>query len=58
MVMLGVLCGSTNLLLRESLEAAITLRMPHQAAQNLHMFAAGWNYTQESPHREDFVKRL
>lgn len=42
-IMLGVLCGYTQLLPRPALEHAIALRLPRFAEQNLRTFSAGWN---------------
>ncbi len=44
MIMLGVLCGSTEILPRPALEEAITLRMPQFAEQNIQTFDAGWRF--------------
>ena len=44
MLMLGVFAGYTNLLPRALLAQAIEQRLPRFAAENLHTFAAGWNY--------------
>lgn len=44
MVMLGVLCGATELLPLSTLEEAIALRQPRFAEQNIQMFAAGWRF--------------
>jgi indolepyruvate ferredoxin oxidoreductase beta subunit len=44
LIMLGVLCGTTELLPRPALEEAIALRLPDFAAQNLLTFAAGWQF--------------
>ncbi len=43
-IMLGVLCGYTQLLPRSTLEQAIAQRLPRFAEQNLRTFAAGWNF--------------
>jgi len=43
-IMLGVLCGYTQLLPRSTLEQAITQRLPRFAEQNLRTFAAGWSF--------------
>jgi Pyruvate/2-oxoacid:ferredoxin oxidoreductase gamma subunit len=48
MVMLGVLCGATDLLPRPILEQAIALRLPHVARQNLQIFAAGWLFAKKA----------
>lgn len=48
MVMLGVVCGATELLPRPALEEAITLRLPRFARQNLQTFAAGWQFAKKS----------
>lgn len=47
MLMLGVLCGATELLPRSVLEEAITLRLPPFAEQNLQTFAAGWQFAKK-----------
>lgn len=47
MVMLGVLCGALELLPRSAVEEAITLRLPRFARQNLHTFAAGWQFAKK-----------
>ena len=44
MNMLGVLCGSVDLLPRAVLEEAIALRLPQYAEQNVQMFEAGWQF--------------
>ncbi|MEO7019146.1 MAG: 2-oxoacid:acceptor oxidoreductase family protein [Ktedonobacteraceae bacterium] len=49
MVMLGVLCGTVDLLPRSALEEAITLRLPSIADQNLQMFAVGWQFAKKMP---------
>lgn len=43
-IMLGVLCGYTQLLPRPALEEAITERLPRFAEQNLCVFDAGWRF--------------
>jgi len=43
-IMLGVLCGYTQLLPRTMLEQAIAQRLPRFAEQNLRTFAAGWSF--------------
>ena len=48
MTMLGVLCGSTELLPRPALEEAIVLRLPHLAEQNRSNFAAGWRFAKKA----------
>lgn len=45
-IMLGVLCGYTQLLPRPALEHAIALRLPRFAGQNLHTFSAGWHFAE------------
>jgi indolepyruvate ferredoxin oxidoreductase beta subunit len=45
-IMLGVLCGYTQLLSRSGLEHAITSRLPRFAEQNLHTFSAGWSFAE------------
>ncbi len=47
-IMLGALCGYTQLLPRSVLEEAITERLPRFAGQNLRTFAAGWSFGEES----------
>ncbi len=44
MLMLGVLCGATELLARPVLEEAIALRLPHLVEQNIQTFDAGWRF--------------
>jgi indolepyruvate ferredoxin oxidoreductase beta subunit len=51
MIMLGVLCGATELLPRPALEEAITLRLPQLAEQNMQTFDAGWRFAQKSQER-------
>lgn len=51
MLMLGVLCGATELLPRSVLEEAITLRLPRFAEQNLQTFAAGWQFAKKGRSR-------
>lgn len=46
MLMLGALCGYTNLLPRPLVEEAISERMPRFAQQNISAFAAGWRYAE------------
>jgi Pyruvate/2-oxoacid:ferredoxin oxidoreductase gamma subunit len=48
MVLLGVLCGATELLPRPDLEQAIALRLPDCAEQNLQIFNAGWHFAKQS----------
>ena len=43
-IMLGVLCGYTQLLPRPTLEEAIVERLPRFAEQNLRIFDAGWQF--------------
>ncbi len=43
-IMLGVLCGYTQLLPRSALEHSIANRLPRFAEQNLHTFSAGWSF--------------
>ena len=43
-IMLGVLCGYTQLLPRFALEHSIANRLPRFAEQNLHTFSAGWSF--------------
>ncbi|SRR6266487_2106103 len=43
-IMLGVLCGYTQLLPRTTLEQSIAQRLPRFAEQNLRTFAAGWSF--------------
>src|SRR6266702_3846239 len=43
-IMLGVLCGYTQLLPRLALEEAIVERLPRFAEQNLRIFDAGWRF--------------
>jgi indolepyruvate ferredoxin oxidoreductase beta subunit len=43
-IMLGVLCGYTQLLPRPALEHSIISRLPRFAEQNLRTFSAGWGY--------------
>ena len=45
-IMLGVLCGYTQILPRSTLEASIARRLPHFAELNLRTFAAGWSYAE------------
>lgn len=47
MVMLGVLCGATELLPRPALEEAIELRLPRLVDQNRQIFEAGWNFAKK-----------
>jgi indolepyruvate ferredoxin oxidoreductase beta subunit len=49
MVMLGVLCGATEILPRPALEEAITQRLPRFARQNLQTFGAGWQFAKKGP---------
>lgn len=51
MVMLGVLCGATELLPRPALEEAIALRLPHLVEQNIQTFAAGWQFAKKDTQR-------
>lgn len=51
MIMLGVLCGATELLPRPALEEAIALRLPRLTAQNLRTFAAGWQFAKKVQQR-------
>lgn len=43
-IMLGVLCGYTQLLPRSTIEQAIVRRLPRFAEQNLRTFATGWSF--------------
>ena len=43
-IMLGVLCGYTQILPRAVLEQSIAQRLPRFAEQNLRTFAAGWSF--------------
>ncbi len=43
-IMLGVLCGYTQLLPRTALEQSIAQRLPRFTEQNLRTFAAGWSF--------------
>ena len=45
-IMLGVLCGYTQLLPRSTLEHSIIGRLPRFAEQNLRTFSAGWGYAE------------
>ncbi len=45
-IMLGVLCGYTQLLPRPALEYAIALRLPRFAEQNLRTFSTGWHFAE------------
>jgi indolepyruvate ferredoxin oxidoreductase beta subunit len=45
-IMLGVLCGYTQLLPRSALEHSIISRLPRFAEQNLCTFSAGWGYAE------------
>ncbi len=45
-IMLGVLCGYTQLLPRSALEHSIISRLPRFAEQNLRTFSAGWGYAE------------
>ncbi len=45
-MMLGVLCGYTQLLPRTALEQSITRRLPRFAEQNLRTFSAGWAFAE------------
>ena len=45
-IMLGILCGYTQLLPRPALEHAIALRLPRFAGQNLRTFSAGWHFAE------------
>ena len=45
-IMLGVLCGYTQLLPRTALEHAIAKRLPRFVEQNLHTFSAGWHFAE------------
>jgi indolepyruvate ferredoxin oxidoreductase beta subunit len=47
MIMLGVLCGATELLPRPALEEAIALRLPQCTEQNLRTFDAGWCFAKK-----------
>ena len=47
MVMLGVLCGATELLPRPALEEAIALRLPRFSEQNMRTFDAGWRFAKK-----------
>ena len=51
MIMLGVLCGATELLPRPALEEAIALRLPHLVEQNIQTFEAGWQFAKKAPQR-------
>ncbi len=48
MLMLGVLCGATELLERSALEEAIALRLPHLAEPNIQIFDAGWQFAKKA----------
>ena len=43
-IMLGVLCGYTQLLPRTTLEQSIAQRLPRFTEQNLRTFSAGWSF--------------
>jgi len=45
-IMLGVLCGYTQLLPRTALEHAIAKRLPRFVEQNLHTFSTGWHFAE------------
>jgi len=45
-IMLGVLCGYTQLLPRSALEHSIANRLPRFAEQNLRTFSAGWSFAE------------
>ncbi len=45
-IVLGVLCGYTQLLPRSALEDAIAKRLPRFTEQNLRAFSTGWNFAQ------------
>ncbi len=45
-VMLGVLCGYSELLPRTALEHSIVKRLPRFAEQNLRTFSAGWHFAE------------
>lgn len=45
-IMLGVLCGYTQLLPRSALENSIANRLPRFAEQNLRTFSAGWSFAE------------
>ena len=45
-IMLGVLCGYTQLLPRSALEHSIISRLPRFAEQNLRTFSIGWGYAE------------
>jgi indolepyruvate ferredoxin oxidoreductase, beta subunit len=45
-IMLGVLCGYTQLLPRPALEHSIASRLPRFAEQNLRTFSAGWDFAE------------
>jgi len=45
-IMLGVLCGYTQLLPRAALEHSIASRLPRFAEQNLRTFSAGWGFVE------------
>ncbi len=45
-IMLGVLCGYTQLLPRSALEHSIANRLPRFAEQNLRTFSAGWRFAE------------
>ena len=47
MILLGVLCGFTDLLPRPILEQAIALRLPQFAQQNIQMFGTGWLFAKK-----------
>lgn len=43
-IMLGVLCGHTELLPRSLIEQSLCQYLPDHAKQNFHAFAIGWDY--------------
>jgi Pyruvate/2-oxoacid:ferredoxin oxidoreductase gamma subunit len=45
-LMLGVLCGHTQLLPRSALEHSIVSRLPRFAEQNLRTFSTGWDFAE------------
>ena len=47
-IMLGVLCGYTQLLPRTLLEQAMVQRLPRFAEQNISTFDAGWRFGEDS----------
>ncbi len=51
MIMLGVLCGATELLPRPALEEALVLRLPQLAERNMQTFDAGWRFAKTGNER-------